>query len=536
MGRVVGIDLGTTNSSVAIMESGIPTVIVNAEGQRTTPSVVAISSGNERLVGIQARNQAILNPDNTVYSVKHLMGQRYDDPKIVELREKLPYTLVPADNDAAWVEMAGNKYSPPEIAAMILTRLKTDAEAYLDDEVTGAVITVPAYFDDGQRTATKDAGEIAGLHVERIINEPTAAALAYGHGDHAASATADEPQIVAVYDLGGGTFDISIVEVGADLIEVLATNGDTFLGGDIFDERLIDKLVGDFQAEHGVNLREIPSALQRLKDSAVQAKHDLSTLKSATVNLPFVAANVSGPLNLLETIARDEFEQAVESLIEQTLDACTRSLEDAQLSPGEISRVLLVGGQTRMPLVHRHVAEFFGQEPLRSINPDEAVALGAAIQAAALSGEAHPKLLLDITPLTLSVWNHDGRAVPIIPKNTTIPTSESSNGWSTTTDFQTSVRVRVLQGEAEMARDNKLLGEFELGGIRLAKKGEPDIEVTFDVDADGILHASARDTDTGAENQVTVNTGNDLGMQQIEESKARVEEFEQQKRERREID
>ena len=535
MGRVVGIDLGTTNSSVAIMESGIPTVIVNAEGQRTTPSVVAISPGDERLVGIQARNQAILNPDNTVYSVKHLMGQRYDDPKIVELREKLPYTLVPADNDAAWVEMAGSKYSPPEIAAMILTRLKTDAEAYLDDEVTGAVITVPAYFDDGQRTATKDAGEIAGLHVERIINEPTAAALAYGHGDHAASTTADEPQIVAVYDLGGGTFDISIVEVGADLIEVRATNGDTFLGGDIFDERLIDKLVDDFQAEHGVNLREIPSALQRLKDGAVQAKHDLGTLKSATVNLPFIAADVSGPLNLLATITRDEFEPMAESLVEQTLDACTRALEDAQLSPGEISSVLLVGGQTRMPLVQRRVAEFFGQEPLRSVNPDEAVALGAAIQAAALSGEAHPKLLLDVTPLTLSSEDYQGRAVPIIPRNTSIPTSETSR-WSTVADYQHSVNVNVLQGEGEMAKDNKLLGEFVLEGIRLAKKGEPQIEITFDVDADGILHASARDADTGAENTITVNTGTELGAQQIEESKARVEEFEQQERERREID
>lgn len=536
MGRVVGIDLGTTNSSVAVMEDGAPVVIVNAEGQRTTPSVVAVSPSGEQLVGIQARNQAILNPADTVYSVKHLMGQRYDDPKIVELREKLPYTLTPADNDAAWVEMAGSKLSPPEIAAMILTRLKTDAEAYLNDEVTGAVITVPAYFDDGQRTATKDAGEIAGLQVERIINEPTAAALAYGHGDRAASAAADEPQIVAVYDLGGGTFDISIADVGADMIEVLATNGDTFLGGDLFDERLIDQLVGDFQAEHGVNLREIPSALQRLKDGVVQAKHDLSTLKSATVNLPFIAADVSGPLNLLATISRDEFEQMIESLVEQTLDACTRALDDAQLSPDEISSVLLVGGQTRTPLVQRRVGEFFGQEPLRSINPDEAVALGAAIQAAALSGEAHPKLLLDITPLTLSVWNHDGRAVPIIPRNTTIPTSESSSGWSTITDFQTGVRVRVVQGEGEMAKDNKLLGEFELGGIRLAKQGEPKIEVTFDIDADGILHASARDMDTGAENQVTVNTGNDLGVQQIEESKERVEEFELQERERREID
>lgn len=535
MGRVVGIDLGTTNSSVAIMESGTPTVIVNAEGQRTTPSVVAISSGDERLVGIQARNQAILNPDNTVYSVKHLMGQRYDDPKIVELREKLPYTLVPADNDAAWVEMAGSKYSPPEIAAMILTRLKTDAEAYLDDEVTGAVITVPAYFDDGQRTATKDAGEIAGLHVERIINEPTAAALAYGHGDHAASTTADEPQIVAVYDLGGGTFDVSIVEVGADLIEVRATNGDTFLGGDIFDECLIDKLVDDFQAEHGVNLREIPSALQRLKDGAAQPKHDLSTLKSATVNLPFVAANVSGPLNLLATIARDDFEQRSESLVGQTLDACTRALEDAQLSPGEISSVLLVGGQTRMPMVQRRVAEFFGQEPLRSVNPDEAVALGAAIQAAALSGEAHPKLLLDVTPLTLSSQDYQGRAVPIIPRNTSIPTSETSL-WSTVADYQHSVNVNVLQGEEGMAKDNKLLGEFMLEGIRLAKKGEPQIEITFAVDADGILHASARDADTGAENTITVNTGTELGARQIEESKARVEEFEQQERERREID
>ena len=535
MGRVVGIDLGTTNSSVAVMEDGAPVVIVNAEGQRTTPSVVAVNPSGEQLVGIQARNQAILNPADTVYSVKHLMGQRYDDPKIVELREKLPYTLTPADNDAAWVEMGGSKLSPPEIAAMILTRLKTDAEAYLNDEVTGAVITVPAYFDDGQRTATKDAGEIAGLQVERIINEPTAAALAYGHGDRAASAAADEPQIVAVYDLGGGTFDISIVDVGAEMIEVLATNGDTFLGGDLFDERLIDQLVGDFQAEHGVNLREIPSALQRLKEGAVQAKQDLSTLKSATVNLPFIAADVSGPLNLLATISRDEFEQMAESLVEQTLDACTRALDDAQLSPSEISSVLLVGGQTRMPLVQRRVGEFFGQEPLRSINPDEAVALGAAIQAAALSGEAHPKLLLDITPLTLSSEDYQGRAVPIIPRNTSIPTSETSR-WSTVADYQPSVLVNVLQGEDGMAKENKLLGEFLLEGIRLAKKGEPQIDITFDIDADGILHASARDVDTGAENMITVNTGTKLGAQQLAESKARVEEFELQERERREID
>ena len=535
MGRVVGIDLGTTNSSVAIFEGGAPTVIVNAEGQRTTPSVVAVNPDGERLVGVQARNQAILNPSNTVSSVKHLMGQRYDDSRIIELREKLPYAVVPAANDAAWVAMAGSEYSPPEIAAMILTRLKTDAEAYLDDEVTGAVITVPAYFDDGQRTATKDAGEIAGLQVERIINEPTAAALAYGHSDHLASSATDEPQIIAVYDLGGGTFDISIVDVSADMIEVRATNGDTFLGGDDFDELIIGKLIDDFQAETGVNLRELPSAQQRLKDGAVQAKHDLSTLKSATVNLPFIAADVSGPLNLLSTISREDFEQMTESLVERTLDACTRALDDAQLSTSDLSRVLLVGGQTRMPSVQHRVGAFFGKEPLRGINPDEAVALGAAIQAAALSGEETQKVLVDVTPLTLSSENYQGRAIPIIPRNTAIPTSETSL-WSTVADFQRSVNVNVLQGEGDMAKDNKLLGEFVLEGIRLAKKGEPQIELTFDVDADGILHASARDADTGAENAITINTGTELGAQQIEESKERMEEFQQQERERREID
>ncbi len=535
MGRVVGIDLGTTNSSVAILEGGTPTVIVNAEGHRTTPSVVAVSSSGERLVGIQARNQAILNPGNTVYSVKHLMGQRYDDPKIVKLREKLPYSLVRADNDAAWVEMASKPISPPEIAAMILARLKTDAEAYLNDEVTGAVITVPAYFDDGQRNATKDAGEIAGLQVERIINEPTAAALAYGHGDHAASSASDQPQIVAVYDLGGGTFDISIVDIHADMIEVLATNGDTFLGGDDFDDRIISKLVDGFRAEHSVNLREIPSAVQRIKDAVVQAKHDLSTLKSATVNLPFIAADISGPLNLLATISRDEFEELTGDLVESTLAACTRALDDAQLAPEDITRVLLVGGQTRMPAVQRRVGEFFGQEPLRGINPDEAVALGAALQAATLDGEELQKVLVDVTPMTLSSEDYQGRAISIIPRNTAIPTSATSY-WSTVADFQRSVDVNILQGEGELAKDNKLLGGFTLDGIRLAKKGEPTIEVTFDIDADGIVHASARDVDTGAENKVTVNTNNDLSMQQIDESRERVERFELQEREQREID
>ena len=532
MGRVVGIDLGTTNSAVAVMEGGEPTVIINAEGLRTTPSVVAVSASGELMVGTQARNQAVANPENTIYSVKHLMGQRYEDPQVQDLAEKLPFPIVRADNGAAWVEFDGEPVAPPEIAAMILARLKADAEAYLGEEVSGAVVTVPAYFDDGQRTATRDAGEIAGLTIERIINEPTAAALAFGHGRQMREIGGDI-RTVAVYDLGGGTFDISIVEVSDDMIEVRATNGDTFLGGDIFDERIIDKVIDEFRLEHSVDLRENSSALQRLKEAAVNAKHELSTLQSTTLNLPFIAADISGPLNLLSAITREELEEAASDLIDRTLAACERAMEDAGMSVREIDTVLLVGGQTRMPLVRRRVEEFFGTEPRHSVNPDEAVALGAAIQAETLKGEAEPKLLLDVTPMTLSTRNHDGQAVSIIPRNTTIPTVISQTNWSTVSNYQTEVRVEVLQGEAEMADENKLLGYFMLSGIRRARAGQPRLEITFEIDADGILDASARDLDTGAESMITVNTGNDLGLAQLKEAKDRVQDFAEAEHERR---
>ena len=530
MKRVVGIDLGTTNSVVSIVEGGEPVVIVNAQGSRTTPSVVAVKENGERLVGIQARNQAVMNPDNTVYSVKHLMGQRYDDPEIVKLRERLPYTVIPADNGAAWVEIGGQECSPPEIAAMILAQLKASAEAYLNEDVGAAVITVPAYFDDSQRSATKTAGELAGFEVERIINEPTAAALAYG-SQLQKSGASEEEQVIAVYDLGGGTFDISIVEVSDDLIEVRSTNGDTFLGGDDFDDLIISMVVDEFHAEHSIDLRENASSLQRLKEAATNAKHELSTLNSTQINLPFISANASGPLNLTSTVTQSDFEARAADLIQRTLDATERALDDAGMAAADIDRVLLVGGQTRMPAVRKAVEDLFGQAPEQSLNPDEAVAMGAAVQGNSLGGGATGVLLLDVTPLTLSVRNQDGRSVAFIPRNTAIPTSAMQDNWSTVVDYQTAVRINVLQGEEEMAADNKLLGEFVLNDIRRAPAGEPRIAITFEIDADGILHASAEDLQTGAENRITVNTGTELDDVSLQESRARVEEFERRERE-----
>ncbi len=506
MAKVIGIDLGTTNSVVAVMEGGEPVVIPNAEGARLTPSVVAFTKDGERLVGQVAKRQAITNPENTIFSIKRFMGRRYEE--VLQEIKLVPYKVVKGPGGDARVEARDKQYSPPEISAMILQKLKTDAEAYLGDKVTKAVITVPAYFNDSQRQATKDAGAIAGLEVLRIINEPTAAALAYGLDKK-------KDQKIAVFDLGGGTFDISVLEIGEGVFEVKATNGDTHLGGDDFDQRVIDWIVAEFKKDQGIDLSKDRMALQRLKEAAEKAKCELSTVMETEINLPFITADASGPKHLSMKLTRSKLEQLVEDLIGRTLGPVRQCLEDAKIKPGQIDEVILVGGQTRMPRVQQGVKDLFGKDPHRGVNPDEVVAIGAAIQAGVLGGEVRDVVLLDVTPLSLGIETLGGVMTRLIERNTTIPTRKSEV-FTTAADNQTSVEVHVLQGEREMARDNRTLGRFHLVGIPPAPRGVPQVEVTFDIDANGILNVGAKDTATSKEQRITITHSSGLGKDEID--------------------
>lgn len=509
MGRIIGIDLGTTNSVVSVMEGGQPVVIPSSEGNNLIPSVVAINSKTgERLVGKVARNQAVVNPENTIFSVKRFMGRKYSDPQVQETAKRLPYKVSAAPNGDVRVHMGGKEYSPPEISAMILQKIKADAEAYLGETVDKAVITVPAYFNDAQRNATKDAGKIAGLDVLRIINEPTASSLAYGLGEH-------KNEIIAVYDLGGGTFDISILEVGDGVFEVRSTNGDTYLGGDNFDEVIIDWVASEFKREQGIDLRGDRQALQRLKETAEKAKIELSSTLSAEINLPFITADASGPKHLNMTLTRAKLESLTQHLVQRSVNPCEAALKDAGLSKNEINTVILVGGMTRMPAVAEAVKSFFGKEPSKGVNPDEVVALGAAIQGGVLGGEVKDILLLDVTPLTLGVETLGGVATPLIERNTTIPTKKSQV-FSTAADGQTQVEIHVVQGERPMAGDNKSLGKFILDGIPPAPRGVPQVEVTFDIDANGIINVSASDKATGRAQKITITASSGLSDAEVE--------------------
>jgi len=513
MGKIIGIDLGTTNSCVAVMDGGEPKVIENAEGDRTTPSIVAYSSDGETLVGQPAKRQAVTNPNNTLFAIKRLIGRQFKDDVVQKDIKMVPYSIVANDNGDAWVEVNGDKMSPPQISAQILTKMKKTAEDYLGESVTEAVVTVPAYFNDSQRQATKDAGKIAGLEVKRIINEPTAAALAYGMDKKAGDAT------IAVYDLGGGTFDISIIEIaetdGEHTFEVLSTNGDTFLGGEDFDLRLIDYLADEFKKESGMDLHNDPLALQRLKEAAEKAKIELSSSQQTEVNLPYITADASGPKHLVQKLTRAKFESLVEELVENTLAPVKIALKDAGLDTGSIDDVILVGGQTRMPLVQQRVADFFGKEARRDVNPDEAVAMGAAIQAAVLSGDVNDVLLLDVTPLTLGIETLGGVASPLIDKNTTIPTKKSQV-FSTADDNQTAVTIHVVQGERKQAAENKSLGRIDLSDIPPSPRGMPQIEVSFDLDANGILNVSAKDKATGKEQSIVIKASSGLSDEEID--------------------
>jgi molecular chaperone DnaK len=508
MGKVIGIDLGTTNSCVAVMEGKTPKVIENAEGMRTTPSIVAFTDDGERLVGQPAKRQAVTNPEKTIFAVKRLVGRRYDDPIIEKDKKLVPYKITKASNGDAWVEADGKSYSPSQISAFTLQKMKETAEAYLGAKVDQAVITVPAYFNDAQRQATKDAGKIAGLEVLRIINEPTAAALAYGL-DKA------KQGIIAVYDLGGGTFDISCLEIGDGVFEVKSTNGDTFLGGEDFDMRLVNYLADEFQKEQGIDLRRDKLALQRLKESAEKAKIELSSTTQTEVNLPFITADASGPKHLTMKLTRAKFEALVDDLIQKTIEPCRKALKDAGLTAAEIGEVVLVGGMTRMPKVQEVVKQFFGKEPHKGVNPDEVVAIGAAIQAGVLQGDVKDVLLLDVTPLSLGIETLGGVFTRIIDRNTTIPTKKSQV-FSTAEDSQSAVTIRVFQGEREMAADNKILGQFDLVGIPPAPRGVPQVEVTFDIDANGIVNVSAKDKATNKEQQIRIQASGGLSEGDIE--------------------
>jgi len=527
MSRVIGIDLGTTNSCVAVMEGGEPVVIANAEGSRTTPSVVAFTESGERLVGQQAKRQAVTNPENTLYAIKRLIGRKFDTEAVKKDIAISPFKIVKADNSDAWVEVRGQKYSPPEISAMVLQKMKKTAEDYLGETVTDAVITVPAYFDDSQRQATKDAGKIAGLNVLRIINEPTAAALAYGLDKK-------KDEKIAVFDLGGGTFDISILELGEGVFEVKSTNGDTFLGGEDFDQKIIDWIADEFKKDQGIDLRGDKMALQRLKEAGEKAKCELSTSLETDINLPFITADASGPKHLTMKLTRAKLETICAELIGKLEGPCRMALKDAGLSPSDIDEVILVGGMTRMPIVQKKVQDIFGKVPNRGVNPDEVVAIGAAIQGGVLRGDVKDVLLLDVTPLSLGIETLGGVMTKLIEKNSTIP-CRKSQVFSTAADNQPAVSIHVLQGEREMAADNKTLGNFELSGIPSAPRGVPQIEVTFDIDANGIVHVSAKDLGTGKEQSIRITASSGLSKEEVEKMVREAESHAAEDKKKREL-